>query len=120
VFAPSKYVDDNSCDSLLCCKACTIKFVANTYSASYDPADNRKYLDMIKGFTRTRPGQRPESFLRPCVKNDAYIRGAKTGCKVNGKAPWWAPYKRSVLSGILWGIVLRYREILPRPRDRLR
>lgn len=54
VLSPNKYVDDNSCESLLLCKLCVIEFIMGTYSAAFEVAENGKFIDLLKGFTRTK------------------------------------------------------------------
>ena len=49
-------------------------------------------MDLRKGFSRTKPGQRPLLVLRPAIGKIAYIKGKKRCWVTNVKAPWWAPY----------------------------
>lgn len=122
LFTPSKYVDDNSTGSLLCCEACTRDFVKGTYKARFGTAEDRKFLDAKKSHTRTtKDTQKPKLVLTPVLKNEDHITGKKKGgVNTNGVAPWWEPYSVRIIAGILWGFVLRWRQVLPRARDRHR
>lgn len=120
IFAIKKYVDDASVSSLMACRSCCIRFIQGTYRIGFDPAEDRKLLDMLKCFTRTTPGKRPELVLRPFFKQREFVTGEKKGCVENSQSPWWMPYPVVTLAGIFRGAVLRYRQILPQQKDRIK
>lgn len=118
VFAILKYADGNSADSLICCRRCVIRWVRGTYSANYEEAEHDKFLDMIQYWAKSKPGCRPTYVIKPHLKNRKYVTGEAQKCPTTSTAPWWQPYSTLTLAGVFWGYALRFRDILPRMRDR--
>ena len=134
IFASTKYVDDRNTDSLTACRRCIEKYSATTYRAEFEVTPGRKFLDCRKHFHGKKPGVRPTLSLTPVHKNEGPLMGPAVSRKEKDKegkpklqegwtltscAPWWAPFSTSILAGIFWGAVLRYRDIVLEERRRV-
>lgn len=118
--ATGKYADDWNGDSLVACNPCTDAVCDETYDKEFDPpSDRRKFLDMRKVFV-CRDGQRPKLVLRPVLKNQKTLEGVQKEWEVQGVAPCWNPYSPGIMAGIVQGYLIRYRDINPQERPRVK